>query len=68
MLANSVVIKEESDWIEYYYRSLQPWKHYAPFHAGPDAGEQVMRIVEHLEANQDKAQNIADTAQHWAYR
>lgn len=99
MLSNSVVVKEESDWIEYYYRcvcvralmylpdllvehmfgknahaayvstqldpcppvhcfwrcittkpnpahtttikpprSLKPWKHYAPFKAGPDAG------------------------------
>lgn len=49
-------------------RSLRPWQHYAPFHAGPDAGEQVMAIVERLEADQDKARAIADTAQHWAYK
>ncbi len=30
MLSNSVVLKEESIKIEYYYRSLVPWKHYIP--------------------------------------
>ncbi|WIA24005.1 hypothetical protein OEZ85_013630 [Tetradesmus obliquus] len=68
MLANSVVLKEESDWIEYYYRSLKPWKHYAPFRAGPDAGEQVIGLVQHLEAHESKARAIASEAQHWAYR
>ncbi|KAF6255964.1 hypothetical protein COO60DRAFT_1461903, partial [Scenedesmus sp. NREL 46B-D3] len=67
MLANSVVIKEESDWIEYYYRSLKPWQHYAPFRAGSDAGDQVIALVEHLEANDKKARAMAAEAQHWAY-
>jgi hypothetical protein len=30
MLSNSVVLKEESVKIEYYYRSLVPYKHYIP--------------------------------------
>ncbi|KAF8060292.1 Poglut3 [Scenedesmus sp. PABB004] len=68
MLTNSVVLKEESDWIEYYYRSLKPWKHYAPFTAGADAGDQVLRLVERLEGSPRTAAAIADEAQHWAYR
>jgi hypothetical protein len=39
-----------------------------PFKAGPDAGEQVIGLVEHLEAHPDKAVAIADEAQHWAYK
>eukprot|EP00878_Enallax_costatus_P026149 GHUV01028032.1.p1 GENE.GHUV01028032.1~~GHUV01028032.1.p1 ORF type:complete len:428 (+),score=17.12 GHUV01028032.1:329-1612(+) len=68
MLANSVVVKEESDWIEFYYRSLKPWKHYAPFRAGPDAGNQVIELVRYFEKNDRKARAIADEAQHWAYK
>ncbi len=30
LLMNSVVLKEESTKIEYYYRSLRPWEHYIP--------------------------------------
>ncbi len=30
LLTNSVVLKEESTKIEYYYRSLKPYKHYIP--------------------------------------
>lgn len=49
-------------------RSLKPWRHYAPFHAGADAGDQVIALVEHLEKNDKKARAMADEAQHWAYR
>lgn len=31
MQMNSVILKEESPWIEYYYRSLKPGVHYLPF-------------------------------------
>eukprot|EP00877_Chromochloris_zofingiensis_P014367 jgi/Chrzof1/9184/Cz03g39020.t1 len=68
MLTNSVVIKEDSQWIEYYYRSLRPWQHYAPFQSGATAGEEVLDIVNRLRANDKKAQQIAETAQKWAYR
>jgi hypothetical protein len=49
-------------------RSLKPWKHYAPFRAGSDAGDQVIALVEHLEANDKKARAMAAEAQHWAYK
>jgi hypothetical protein len=49
-------------------RSLRPWKHYAPFRAGADAGEQVIKLVEHLEANDKQARAMAAEAQHWAYK
>ncbi|KAG2423179.1 hypothetical protein HXX76_010947 [Chlamydomonas incerta] len=43
---NSLVLYQRSIFIEYYYRSLQPWVHYVPFWnaTGPD-GEPVMDDV-----------------------
>lgn len=49
-------------------RSLRPWQHYAPFQSGATAGEEVLDIVNRLRANDKKAQQIAETAQKWAYR
>jgi len=31
MQTNSVVLRQRSHWIEYYYRSLEPYKHYIPY-------------------------------------
>jgi hypothetical protein len=76
LLSNSVVLKEDSDWIEYYYRSLQPWTHYAPFRhrKGASAGEsgaadgEVVRVVEGLKKDDGKAAAIAAAGQRFAYR
>jgi hypothetical protein len=39
-----------------------------PFRAGSDAGDQVISLVEQLEANDKKARAMAAEAQHWAYK
>ncbi|KAG2423178.1 hypothetical protein HXX76_010946 [Chlamydomonas incerta] len=46
---NSLVLHQRSYFIEYFYRSLQPWVHYVPFWnaTGPD-GEPVMDDVYHV--------------------
>lgn len=76
LLSNSVVLKEDSEWIEYYYRSLVPWNHYAPFRHRRNAvaGEkgaadgEVMRVVRELKGDDEKAARIAAAGQRFAYR
>ncbi|KAI8473689.1 MAG: glycosyl transferase family 90-domain-containing protein [Monoraphidium minutum] len=68
MLTNSVVLKEESDWIEYYYRSLVPWKHYVPLPPGETMARDILPLVKRLQREDRRAQRIAETAQLWAYR
>lgn len=76
LLANSVVLKEDSAWIEYYYRSLKPWVHYAPFRHRPNAvagqegaadGE-VRKAVARLKADDAAAARVAAAGQRFAYR
>lgn len=39
MHTDSVVLKEDSGWEEYYYAALEPWTHYVPIlHNGASAG------------------------------
>lgn len=76
LLANSVVLKEDSPWIEYYYRSLKPWVHYAPFRhrAGANAGEPgaadegVRQAVARLKGDDAAAALVAAAGQRFAYR
>ena len=30
LLSNSLVLKQESEYVEYYYRALRRWEHYVP--------------------------------------
>ncbi|KAG2500689.1 hypothetical protein HYH03_001455 [Edaphochlamys debaryana] len=63
---NSVVIKQESPWIEWYYRSLSPYGHYVPFwqHSRDD----VLHVIDALRAQpEDKLQAIANKGQKFAY-
>ncbi|KXZ50187.1 hypothetical protein GPECTOR_17g824 [Gonium pectorale] len=60
---NSVVLKEESHWIEYWYRSLIPNVHYVPFNK-----ENVLQVVSELQRDPQRCQRIADAAQHFMYR
>jgi hypothetical protein len=76
LLANSVVLKEDSPWIEYYYRSLRPWVHYAPFRhrANSVAGQEgaadgeVRGAVARLKADDAAAARVAAAGQRFAYR
>ncbi|KAG2500688.1 hypothetical protein HYH03_001454 [Edaphochlamys debaryana] len=63
---NSVVLKQESPWIEWYYRSLSPYGHYVPFwqHSRDD----VLHVIDALRAQpEDKLQAIANKGQKFAY-
>jgi hypothetical protein len=76
LLANSVVLKEASPWIEHYYRSLRAWTHYAPFAHRPRsaAGEpgaadgEVRAAVARLLADDAAAARVAAAGQRFAYR
>ncbi|GFR46059.1 hypothetical protein Agub_g7529, partial [Astrephomene gubernaculifera] len=63
---NSVVLKQTSPWIEWYYRSLVPGTHYVSFwnHHRTD----VLQAIKHI---RHKAKYLTDTATHgqaFAYR
>jgi len=61
---NSVVLKEESPWIEYYYRSVQAGKQYVAF-----TKDTVMQVLLKLEQEPDsRLQEIASNAQAFAYK
>ncbi|KAG2489619.1 hypothetical protein HYH03_011899 [Edaphochlamys debaryana] len=67
LTVNSVVIKQASPWIEWYYRSLYPQVHYIPFweHSQND----LMCIMELLRKQADDIQEeIARNGQGFAYR
>lgn len=68
MLSNSVAIKEESSWIEFYYRSLRPWQHYVPLPQGDAAAGAILGLVDRLKGDDAMARAIAERAQQWAYR
>lgn len=61
---NSVVLKEESNWIEYYYRSVTPNIHYVSFNK-----DNVVNTLIDLEASEDsKLRAISDSAREFGYR
>ncbi|GIL83630.1 hypothetical protein Vretifemale_12300, partial [Volvox reticuliferus] len=59
---NSVVLKETTPWIEYYYRSLESNVHYVPF-----TKDNVLEVVKALEGDPQRCQRIAADAQQFAY-
>ncbi|EFJ45679.1 hypothetical protein VOLCADRAFT_94091 [Volvox carteri f. nagariensis] len=59
---NSVVLKETTPWIEYYYRSLKPEVHFVPFNK-----DNVLEVVKDLEADPGRCQRISAEAQQFAY-
>ncbi|GIM13269.1 hypothetical protein Vretimale_16410 [Volvox reticuliferus] len=59
---NSVVVKEDSLWIEYYYRSLVPNTHYVPFNK-----DNVLEVLHKLRNNPDHCRRIAANAQRFSY-
>jgi hypothetical protein len=49
-------------------RSLRPWKHYVPLTPGAAVAGEVLGLVRRLQADDARAQQIAEAAQKWAYR
>lgn len=59
LAGGSLVLKQDSDYYEHFYRHLQPWVHYVPLER--DVSDVVERLEWALE-NDDQAQEMADHA------
>lgn len=59
---NSVVVKETTPWIEYYYRSLKPGEHFEPF-----TKDNVLQVIQALEGDRKRYDRVVDSAQRFAY-
>ena len=64
LATNSVVLKYESDEVEYYYRSLRPGRHYIPF----KLASLLPLLREQLPKQDSKMEQVAAEAQKFAYR
>ncbi|KAG2496742.1 hypothetical protein HYH03_005151 [Edaphochlamys debaryana] len=62
MGTNSVVLKEVTPWIEYYYRSLTPNKETVPF-----TKDSVLDAIKGLEQDPDRAKKVSAAAQQFAF-
>ncbi|KAG2440781.1 hypothetical protein HXX76_003637 [Chlamydomonas incerta] len=62
MGTNSVVLKETTEWIEYYYRSLKPGTHFVPF-----TKDNVLQVLLELEKDPQRCQRVSAAAQQFAY-
>ncbi|KXZ53929.1 hypothetical protein GPECTOR_6g847 [Gonium pectorale] len=62
MGTDSVVLKETTPWIEYYYRSLRPDVHFVPF-----VKDNVLQVLKSLEADQARCRSVAASAQNFTY-
>ncbi|KAG2486807.1 hypothetical protein HYH03_014490 [Edaphochlamys debaryana] len=63
---NSVVLKQQSPFIEWYYRSLVPGLHYVPF--WEQSAEDLLPALEALRGMDDYMKGIAGNGQDFAYR
>jgi hypothetical protein len=64
LATNSVVLKQESVFVEHYYRSLRPCVHFLPIWR--EAEEDVLRAAAAVAADPDAAQAVAANAQAFA--
>ena len=63
--SNSVVLKMESHWEEWYYDQIKPWVHYIPVKGD---GSDLYEKYQWAEANQDKVQDIIRNANELVYK
>ena len=59
LAGGSLVLKQDSDYYEHFYRQLEPWVHYIP------VKKDISDLVEQLEwakRNDDKAREMAENA------
>ncbi|GFR51836.1 hypothetical protein Agub_g14300, partial [Astrephomene gubernaculifera] len=62
MGTNSVVLKESTPWVEYYYRSLQPGVHFVPF-----TKDDVLQVLTSLESDPARCHRVSAAAQQFAF-
>ena len=65
LLSNSLVLKQESNYVEYYYRALQPWQHYAPFYV--TSADDLLQVLPNISSHDAAAQRIAQHGQAFAH-
>jgi len=61
--SNSVVLKQQSPWFEFFYRALRPYEHYIPISASL---EDVFDVVEWLKSNDGFACKIGEQGKKFA--
>ena len=61
LLSNSLVLKQQSVYTEYYYRALRPWEHYVPFYR--DSAEDILDVLPNVTRFDDDARAIARRGQ-----
>ena len=65
LLSNSLVLKQESEYVEYYYRALRRWEHYVPIMS--TSADDVLDILPNLTKSDEYAQAIAKRGQEFAH-
>ena len=55
----SLVLKQESDYYEHFYRFLRPWEHYVPFSTDLD---ELDRLLDWAESNEEEVETIVSSA------
>lgn len=68
MLMNSVVIKEQSHWIEYWYRSYVPGKHLLEFPNRNGNVDGILPLINKLKSNDTLAQEISRSGMEFAHK
>lgn len=63
LVSGSTVLKQESEYIQWFYPALTPWVHYIPFRE--DCSD-LEEIVQWLRTHQDEAKQIALNARDFA--
>jgi Glycosyl transferase family 90 len=63
MFSNSVILKNKSDYLEWYYHALKPDKHFVQFESDKD----LVAKVNWLKDNDDRAKMISLKASNFAY-
>ena len=65
LLTNSLILKQQSPYVEYYYRALQAWQHYVPFYR--HAADDILELLSNLTEHDDVARAIAARGQAFAH-
>lgn len=64
LFSNSVILKQESEWTQWYYCKLKPYNHYIPFrHDVEDLPEKINWAIDHDERVQEIIKNANQVAQ-----
>ena len=65
LLSNSAVLKQESDYVEYYYRALRPWQHYIPFYVS--AADDIVEVLANVSEHDEEVHEVARRGQAFAH-